>query len=56
MSTITTFVLIIVSGFVTIGSTKFVTKKLGGMTGDSIGAINEVIEITVLLVFLIFNL
>lgn len=33
---------------------KFVTKKLGGITGDTLGAINELIEITVLFIICLF--
>ncbi|KKL27223.1 hypothetical protein LCGC14_2387310, partial [marine sediment metagenome] len=31
--------------------TSYVKRKIGGMTGDTLGAVNEVSEITVLLAF-----
>lgn len=50
---IKTFIAILISGLVTVLTTFFFTKKIGGMSGDSIGAINEITEIVVLLVFVI---
>ncbi len=47
--------MIVFSVLVVIITTKFLTKKIGGMTGDSIGAINEIAEITILSVFIILN-
>lgn len=37
---------------VTVLLTSYVKKKIGGMTGDTLGAVNEVAELTVLLLFL----
>ncbi|MDI6641545.1 MAG: adenosylcobinamide-GDP ribazoletransferase [Elusimicrobiota bacterium] len=44
-------IIIAISGFVTICITKFFALKIGGMTGDSIGTINEITEITSVLLF-----
>lgn len=35
--------------------TQFVKKKIGGMTGDTYGALNEVIEVVVLIVFVLMK-
>ena len=41
---------LIVAGVVTWGLSRFFVERLGGMTGDTLGAVNEVIEMILLLV------
>ncbi|MBU4310288.1 adenosylcobinamide-GDP ribazoletransferase, partial [bacterium] len=37
--------------------TRFISKRINGMTGDTLGAINEIIEVGALFIlFLLFNL
>ncbi len=37
--------------------TRFISKRIGGMTGDTLGAVNEIIEVgTLFILFLLFNL
>ena len=37
--------------------TRFISKKISGMTGDTLGAVNEIIEVgTLFILFLLFNL
>lgn len=47
-------VLIVTGVFVWLGS-KYLQKKLGGITGDTIGAVNELTEVLVLLVICLFG-
>ena len=42
----------IIALFVVILFVSYVKRKIGGMTGDTLGAVNEVSELTVLLSFL----
>jgi len=37
--------------------TRFISKRIGGMTGDTLGAVNEIMEVgTLFILFLLFNL
>lgn len=37
--------------------TRFISRRIGGMTGDTLGAVNEIIEVgTLFILFLLFNL
>lgn len=37
--------------------TKFISKRINGMTGDTLGAVNEIMEVgTLFVLFLLFNL
>ena len=49
------FVMILFTAIAAISLTKFFVSKIGGMTGDTMGAVNEIIEIFILLVVLIFS-
>ncbi|MCF8002068.1 MAG: adenosylcobinamide-GDP ribazoletransferase [Halanaerobiales bacterium] len=42
-----------ISFLVTILIAKYITKKLGGLTGDNYGAINELMEITIMFLFIL---
>ena len=51
--TVITLIIIGTTGLVTICVTKFFARKVGGMTGDTIGAVNELVEIVSLMIFVI---
>lgn len=47
-------IIMIVIGLFTLGSARFLKVKIGGVTGDSFGAVNEISEVLVLILVLVF--
>lgn len=45
----------LIVGFLTVLFTLFLRKKIGGLTGDALGALNEMTEVMVLLIILMVN-
>jgi adenosylcobinamide-GDP ribazoletransferase len=48
-------VLVCVAVLCTYLGKRYLVRKLGGVTGDAIGAVNELNEVLVLLLFVIFS-
>jgi adenosylcobinamide-GDP ribazoletransferase len=46
-------ILFVVAGITTWGASRFILRRLPGMTGDVYGALNEVVELVVLLAFVV---